>query len=230
LVCQITNAAIVNAAELVKTAAGTATLCGVINSCANDAPRLESVLSTVVAIPGGAGDDALFEVISNASSSNAELATETMRVLREALEVSFCLSSPLLLLCVIAIQFRTFSCVVAATCINHGYCCVYSRQREAYERNGGLASGRSSSPGAIVFACTCFSCATTQSLAIYLYLSLSCTAQAALTATSDQRAKLQALRMADHTLTMLSHAKMDVAGAQLFFKGKGVESLMQVRA
>jgi hypothetical protein len=52
--------------------------------------------------------------------------------------------------------------------------------------------------------------------------------QASLTATSDQRAKLQALRMADHTLTMLSHAKMDAAGAGVFFAGDGAEALMQV--
>ena len=52
--------------------------------------------------------------------------------------------------------------------------------------------------------------------------------QAALTATSDQRARLQALRMADNTLSMLSHAKMDAAGAGVFIAGEGIEALMQV--
>lgn len=53
--------------------------------------------------------------------------------------------------------------------------------------------------------------------------------QAALTATSDQRTRLQALRMADHTLSMLASSKVDPAGASVFFAGNGVDSLMQVR-
>lgn len=62
-----------------------------------------------------------------------------------------------------------------------------------------------------------------------LSLSSSSPPQAALTATSDQRTRLQALRMADHTLSMLASSKVDPAGASVFFAGEGVESLMQVR-
>ena len=52
--------------------------------------------------------------------------------------------------------------------------------------------------------------------------------QATITAASDARTKLQALRMADNTLSLMAQMDMDDDGAKAFFRGHGVESMMQL--
>ena len=84
---QLADSAIRNVRELVTTAAGSATLSSVVVACADDPKRLAAVLGSIVAVPGGSGDDVLFDVIATQSGGNAELATEALRVLREGIEV-----------------------------------------------------------------------------------------------------------------------------------------------
>lgn len=83
----LADSAIRNVRELVTTAGGAATLGSVVVACADDPKRLAAVLGSIVAVPGGAGDDIIFEVIASQSGPNAELATEALRVLREGVEV-----------------------------------------------------------------------------------------------------------------------------------------------
>jgi hypothetical protein len=52
--------------------------------------------------------------------------------------------------------------------------------------------------------------------------------QATITATSDARTKLQALRMAENTLSLLAHMEMEADGADEFFKHSGIDSMMQL--
>ena len=52
--------------------------------------------------------------------------------------------------------------------------------------------------------------------------------QSQLTANSDQRAKMLALRMAENTLVMLSRISFDAAGANAFFAAGSVENLLQL--
>lgn len=54
--------------------------------------------------------------------------------------------------------------------------------------------------------------------------------QSTLTSASDQRTKLQALRMAENTLILLSRTSFDGSGAASFFAGQGIENLMQLLA
>lgn len=52
--------------------------------------------------------------------------------------------------------------------------------------------------------------------------------QATLTVGSDQRTKLQALRMAENTLILLSRVQFDATGAGVFASGQGIENSMQL--
>jgi hypothetical protein len=54
--------------------------------------------------------------------------------------------------------------------------------------------------------------------------------QATLTPASDQRTKLQALRLAENTLVLLSKVVFDATGAGVFFAGQGIDNLMQLLA
>jgi hypothetical protein len=150
-----------NATELVRSGGGQA-LASVVEAASHDATQLSSVLTSIAAVSGG--DDALYDVIS--APVNAEVITETLRVLREKNDSAASVT------------------VVPGTA----------------KRVQGL----------------------TKSLGAAL------TAQAALTATSDQRTKMQALRMAENTLTLMSHMEMDSGGAHQFFAHNGVDSMMQL--
>ena len=52
--------------------------------------------------------------------------------------------------------------------------------------------------------------------------------QATLTAASDQRTKLAALRMAENTLVLFSRVAFELSGATAFFVGGGIDNLMQL--
>jgi len=160
-VTRMTESVTRNATELVRTGGGEA-LASVVEAASHDATQLSSMLTSIAAVSGG--DDALYDVI--AAPVNAEVITETLRVLREKNESAASVT------------------VVPGTA----------------KRVQGL----------------------TKSLGAAL------TAQAALTATSDQRTKMQALRMAENTLTLMSHMEMDSGGAHQFFAHNGVDSMMQL--
>jgi len=53
-------------------------------------------------------------------------------------------------------------------------------------------------------------------------------AQASLTPASDQRSKMQALRMAENTLTLLARMEFDSSGADAFFRNNGVASMLSL--
>lgn len=54
------------------------------------------------------------------------------------------------------------------------------------------------------------------------------TLQSQLTAASDMRTKLMALRLADNTLALLARVQFDATGAPAFFAGNGIDNLMQL--